>query len=107
MGASWGETKKKHKAFNLVLFLQWYAIKPATPLTKMYFVLQRSNFNDTGGDDQTRTDYLYVANVSLYRVSYIPAFQSALIVYSKIKKISNVLGHKNEKNLFFFIVDPE
>ena len=25
-----------------------------------------------GGDDQTRTDYLYVANVSLYRVSYIP-----------------------------------
>ena len=26
-----------------------------------------------GGDDQTRTDYLYVANVSLYRVSYIPA----------------------------------
>lgn len=27
-----------------------------------------------GGDDQTRTDYLYVANVSLYRVSYIPVF---------------------------------
>ena len=25
-----------------------------------------------GGDDQTRTDYLYVANVPLYRVSYIP-----------------------------------
>lgn len=30
-------------------------------------------FND-GGDDRTRTDYLYVANVSLYRVSYIPVF---------------------------------
>ena len=39
-----------------------------------------------GGDDQTRTDYLYVANVSLYRVSYIPIFMM-LYQYSKNKKI--------------------
>ncbi len=28
--------------------------------------------SETGGDDRTRTDYLYVANVSLSRVSYAP-----------------------------------
>ena len=32
-----------------------------------------------GGDDQTRTDYLYVANVSLYRVSYIPVFNAFIV----------------------------
>ena len=38
-----------------------------------------------GGDDQTRTDYLYVANVSLYRVSYIPIFESFIIIQHFIK----------------------
>ena len=38
-----------------VLFPYWYAIKPATPFTKMYSVLRCSNFNDTGGRGWIRT----------------------------------------------------
>lgn len=30
-------------------FFYWYAIKPATPFTKMYSVFRCSNFNDIGG----------------------------------------------------------
>ena len=44
-----------------------------------------------GGDDQTRTDYLYVANVSLYRVSYIPV-QFAYLLYKVFKNFSIVFA---------------
>ena len=45
-----------------------------------------------GGDDQTRTDYLYVANVSLYRVSYIP---KCLII------ITDIFNFFNHFQLYF------
>ncbi len=64
--------KKKHKAVSPVLFPYWYAIKPATPFTKMYSVFRCSNFNDIGGDNEIRTRGLYVANVPLYQLSHIP-----------------------------------
>ncbi len=44
-----------------------------------------------GGDDQTRTDYLYVANVSLYRVSYIPV-QFSYLLYKVFKNFSIVFA---------------
>lgn len=44
-----------------------------------------------GGDDQTRTDYLYVANVSLYRVSYIPV-QFAYLLYKVLKNFSIIFA---------------
>lgn len=36
-------------------FFYWYAIKPATPFTKMYSVFRCSNFNDIGGQGWIRT----------------------------------------------------
>ena len=33
---------------------------------------KQAAFFKIGGDDRTRTDYLYVANVSLSQVSYAP-----------------------------------
>ena len=61
-----------------------------------------------GGDDQTRTDYLYVANVSLYRVSYIPIdcyALNALIVYSNSKIFSIVFDPKKINFTNFFAID--
>ena len=55
-----------------MLFPYWYAIKPATPLTKMYSVFRCSNFNDIGGDSRDRTGDLFVANEPLYQLSHIP-----------------------------------
>lgn len=52
-----------------------------------------------GGDDQTRTDYLYVANVSLYRVSYIPAPESFFIIPHS-RKFFNRFLCSFEKNFF-------
>ena len=69
---------------------------------------RKSRFRDFlfyGGDDQTRTDYLYVANVSLYRVSYIPIFESFIIIQHFIK-IFNRFRAISEKNFFcklFFV----
>ncbi len=44
-----------------------------------------------GGDDQTRTDYLYVANVSLYRVSYIPIAGIFYIIQYSLKIFNRFL----------------
>lgn len=44
-------------------------------------------FRFYGGDDQTRTDYLYVANVSLYRVSYIPLIRPQEAEYGADNRI--------------------
>ena len=55
-----------------------------------------------GGDDQTRTDYLYVANVSLYRVSYIPITEIFYII-QHIVKIFNRFRRLSEKFFLFFL----
>ena len=54
-----------------------------------------------GGDDQTRTDYLYVANVSLYRVSYIPASVLLIVLYMEIENFS-IVFMLFSKNFFLF-----
>ena len=67
-----GLDRKNTRLFALRFFFYWYAIKPATPFTKMYSVFRCSNFNDIGGDKGIRTPGLYDANVSRYHLRYIP-----------------------------------
>jgi hypothetical protein len=54
VGLLLGGAIEKAQGVYLVLFPYWYAIKPATPFTKMYSVLRCSNFNDIGGTESDK-----------------------------------------------------
>ena len=73
------------------------------PSQNSLLVTKKFDWVSCGGDDQTRTDYLYVANVSLYRVSYIPVFR-ILYKYIAIPKIFQALLTAFRKIFWIFLM---
>ena len=83
MGYGWGI--EKAQGYCPVLFPYWYAIKPATPLTKMYSVFRCSNFNDIGGANEIRTRDLLNAIQARYQLRHNPVYTRKCGVFSKSK----------------------
>ena len=77
-----------------MLFPYWYAIKPATPFTKMYSVFRCSNFNAIGGDKRVRTADLLNAIQALYQLSYTP---KRLNYFSTREKVCQLFAAGFEK----------
>ena len=73
---------------------------PYTAYPRKYFVIRKkkdklcnSKFVFYGGDSVTRTRYLYVANVPLYQMSYIPfAYYDYTIFPQKIKHFYQIFS---------------